>query len=112
MTTNIGRRTARERVSEGRRMSGTCNSEPRFGNWENRMNVQMIPITRIKPNAHNSRTHSGKQIRQIANSMVAFIKRHSVPGSGATVFEFAGLMHSLAANLSQTVPVKRGRAAV
>jgi hypothetical protein len=41
----------------------------------------------------------------------AFIKRHSVPGTGATFFEFVGLMHALAANLSQTFPVKRGRAA-
>jgi ParB-like chromosome segregation protein Spo0J len=36
------------------------------------MNVQAIPITQIKPNSRNSRTHSAKQTRQIANSMVAF----------------------------------------
>jgi hypothetical protein len=41
----------------------------------------------------------------------AFIKRHSVPGTGATFFEFVSLMHELAAHLSQTRPVKRGRAA-
>ena len=41
----------------------------------------------------------------------AFIKRHSVPGTGATFFEFVGLMHALAAHLSQTFPVKRGRGA-
>ena len=41
----------------------------------------------------------------------AFIKRHSVPGTGATFFEFVSLMHALAAHLSQTRPVKRGRAA-
>ena len=41
----------------------------------------------------------------------AFIKRHSVPGTGATFFEFVSLMHALAAHLSQTLPVKRGRAA-
>jgi hypothetical protein len=40
-----------------------------------------------------------------------FIKRHSVPGTGATFFEFASLMHVLAAHLSQTPPVKRGRGA-
>jgi hypothetical protein len=42
----------------------------------------------------------------------SFIKRHSVPGTGATFFEFVSLMHALAAHLSQTLPVKRGRGAV
>ena len=41
-----------------------------------------------------------------------FIKKHSVPGIGATFFEFVGLMHRLAANLSKTHPVKRGRSTV
>ena len=41
----------------------------------------------------------------------AFIKRHSVPGTGATFFEFVSPMHALAAHLSQTVAVKRGRGA-
>jgi hypothetical protein len=39
----------------------------------------------------------------------AFIKRHSAPGTGATFFEFVSLMHELAAHLSQTSPIKRGR---
>ena len=43
--------------------------------------------------------------------LTAFIKKHSVPGTGATSFEFAGLMHTLAANLVQTKPIKRGRGA-
>ena len=41
----------------------------------------------------------------------AFIRRHSVPGLGATFFEFVGLMHRLAANLAETRAVKRGRGA-
>jgi hypothetical protein len=41
----------------------------------------------------------------------AFMKRHSVPGMGATYFEFVGLMHRLAANLLQIRPAKRGRGA-
>jgi hypothetical protein len=45
------------------------------------------------------------------DQLQAFIQRHSVPGTGATFFEFASLMHELAAHLSQTFPVKRGRAA-
>jgi hypothetical protein len=45
------------------------------------------------------------------DQLQAFIKRHSVPGTGATFFEFASLMHALADHLSQTFPVKRGRTA-
>jgi len=36
------------------------------------MTVQEISISRIKPNPHNARTHSAKQIRQIADSITAF----------------------------------------
>jgi DNA modification methylase len=36
------------------------------------LRVQMLPISHIKLNPRNSRTHSAKQIRQIANSIVAF----------------------------------------
>jgi ParB-like chromosome segregation protein Spo0J len=36
------------------------------------MSIQEISIGRIKPNSRNARTHSAKQIRQIANSIVAF----------------------------------------
>jgi hypothetical protein len=39
----------------------------------------------------------------------AFLRDHSIPGSGATHFEFTRLMHSLADNLSRTRPIKRGR---
>ena len=36
------------------------------------MRVQQIAINQIKPSSRNARTHSAKQIRQIANSIVAF----------------------------------------
>src|SRR6266480_246564 len=36
------------------------------------MSVRWISIKRIKPNSRNARTHSARQVRQIANSMVAF----------------------------------------
>jgi len=39
----------------------------------------------------------------------AFLKKHSVPGMGATFFEYVRLMFELAVNLSQTRAVKRGR---
>jgi len=38
-----------------------------------------------------------------------FFKEHSAVGSGATFFQFTCLMHTLATNLVQTRPVKRGR---
>jgi hypothetical protein len=44
--------------------------------------------------------------------LAAFWNRYCVPGTGATFFEFAGLMHKLAANLQKTTPVKRGRGAI
>jgi hypothetical protein len=41
-----------------------------------------------------------------------FLRDHSIPGSGATHFEFARLIHTLADNLSQTRPIKRGRSTI
>ena len=38
----------------------------------------------------------------------SFIKRHSVPGTGATFFEFVSLMHALAAHLSQNSSSQAG----
>jgi len=69
MTADIGRRATpvRKRASEG---NSDC--APHFGIKEDSMSVQAIPISQVKPNSRNSRTHSAKQIRQIANSIVAF----------------------------------------
>src|SRR5258707_13367468 len=52
--------------------SGKCDCAPGLGIKENSKSVQSLSISRVKPNSHNSRTHSAKQIRQIANSIVAF----------------------------------------
>jgi hypothetical protein len=41
-----------------------------------------------------------------------FTKEYSAPGSGMTYFEFTRLMHTLATNLSQTRPIKRGRSTI
>jgi ParB-like nuclease domain len=43
-----------------------------LGNEALRERVRMVPIDRITPNPHNSRTHPPKQIRQIADSIHAF----------------------------------------
>jgi hypothetical protein len=40
-----------------------------------------------------------------------FLKKHSVPGTGMTIFEFVRPMHALAEHLRQTRPIKRGRGA-
>jgi ParB-like chromosome segregation protein Spo0J len=34
--------------------------------------LQMMPLDQIKPNPRNVGTHSAKQVRQIANSIVGF----------------------------------------
>jgi hypothetical protein len=39
---------------------------------EDGMSFQEISIGQIKPNPRNARTHSAKQVRQIANSIIAF----------------------------------------
>ncbi len=41
-----------------------------------------------------------------------FLRNHTVPGCGATHFEFVSLMRTLADYLSQTRPVKRGRSTI
>jgi hypothetical protein len=46
------------------------------------------------------------------NELAAFIKKHSVPGLGATIFEFVSLMHKLADTLLRTRAVKRGRSTI
>lgn len=43
------------------------------------------------------------------DDLSAFIKTRSVPGLGATFFEFTSIMHRLAGNLRKTRPVQRGR---
>jgi hypothetical protein len=41
----------------------------------------------------------------------AFSKKHSEPGTGITVFELVGLIHTMGGNLRQVRPAKRGRGA-
>jgi hypothetical protein len=40
-----------------------------------------------------------------------FLRKHSVPGTGMTIFEFVRPMHVLAGHLRETRPIKRGRGA-
>ncbi len=68
MTINTHVRRER-RVSKGQRMRGGCAPRPELST---NVRVQALSINQIKLNRRNSRTHSAKQIRQLANSIVAF----------------------------------------
>jgi hypothetical protein len=77
-------------------------------------NTDPVFLVFVKLTASTVADHSGGTAIAVCrghDELIAFIKRHSVPGSGATYFEFVRLMHALAANLLQTRPVKRGRGA-
>jgi len=39
---------------------------------EYNLKIEVMPITALKPYAHNPRTHSAKQLRQIADSIRQF----------------------------------------
>ena len=57
-------------ASKTPRMPGSCTPRPEL--TEADLRVQALPISQIKFNPRNCKTHPGKQIRQIANSIVAF----------------------------------------
>jgi hypothetical protein len=61
-------RADRRLASEGKRKPGVSAPGPELTN----VRVQALSISRIKLNPRNPRTHSGKQIRQIADSIGAF----------------------------------------
>ena len=52
------------------RMPAGCAPRPELR--ATNLRVQALPISQIKLNPRNCKTHPGKQIRQIANSIVAF----------------------------------------
>jgi hypothetical protein len=60
----------RQQASKGSHISGDCTPGCELKVTDVR--VQALPISQIKLDGHNSRTHSAKQIRQIANSIIAF----------------------------------------
>jgi DNA modification methylase len=72
MRINVRRRPDRRRGSKGRGMPGNAGCTTRRELEGTTVRVQALSIDQIKLNRRNSRTHSGKQIRQIANSIVAF----------------------------------------
>src|SRR6266478_5815718 len=65
-------RPDRGQASKGQRRPGNAGCTPRRELKAVNVRVQTLSISQIKPNRRNSRTHSAKQIRQLANSIVAF----------------------------------------
>ena len=59
-----------------------------------------------------NRIHEVMAVCRGHDEMVAFLKKYSGPGFGSTTFELVNLMHRLAANLSKTRPIKRGRSTI
>ncbi len=72
-------------------------------------NIAPVFLAFVKLNAGQGRVRAIISVCRGHDELVRFLKEHSVPGSGATHFEFVRLMYTLAANLSQTRPIKRGR---
>jgi hypothetical protein len=67
----------REGLARKRYRKGTLSRPPSaaaapIGANRERPSTESVPVRLIKPNPDNLRTHSAKQIRQIANSIVTF----------------------------------------
>ena len=65
-------RPASRQAPQGQRMRGNSGCTSRSEFKATNVRVQALSTSQIKLNRRNSRTHSAKQIRQIANSIVAF----------------------------------------
>jgi hypothetical protein len=75
-------------------------------------NTTPVFLTFVKLDIGKERVHAFVSVCRGLDELGKFLKEHSAPGSGATHFEFARLMHTLASNLLQTRPIKRGRSTV
>jgi hypothetical protein len=72
-------------------------------------NTAAVFLAFVKLDIGKGRVHAYIAVCRGLDGLGKFLKEHSIPGSGATYFEFTRLMHSLADNLSRTQPIKRGR---
>jgi hypothetical protein len=72
-------------------------------------NTAPVFLAFVKLDIGKGRVHAYIAVCRGLDGLGKFLKEHSIPGSGATYFEFTRLMHSLADNLSRTQPIKRGR---
>jgi len=72
-------------------------------------NTAPVYLAFVKLDAGKGRVRTFVAVCRGYGELIKFLKEHSLPGSGATHFELACLMHRLADNLAQTRPTKRGR---
>ena len=75
-------------------------------------NIAPVFLAFVKLDIRKGRVRAFISVCRGFDELGKFFKKYSAPGSGATHFEFARLMHTLAANLLQTRPIKRGRSTV
>jgi hypothetical protein len=75
-------------------------------------NIAPVYLAFVKMEAGKGTVRATVSVCRGWDELVKFIKQYSVPGSGATHFEFVRLMHQLATHLSETRPVKRGRSTI
>jgi hypothetical protein len=75
-------------------------------------NTAPVFLAFVKLDIGKGRVHAFITVCRGLDGLAKFLKEHSVPGSGATFFEFARLMLTVANILSQTRPIKRGRSTI
>lgn len=75
-------------------------------------NTAPVFLTFVKIDIGKGRLHATISVCRGLRELAKFVKKHSLPGSGATHFELVRLMHTLADNLSKTRPIKRGRSTI
>jgi hypothetical protein len=75
-------------------------------------NAAPVFLAFVKLDVRKGRVHAFISVCRGFDELGKFLKEHSVPGSGATYFEFARSMHTLATNLTRTRPLKRGRSTI
>jgi hypothetical protein len=75
-------------------------------------NTAPVFLAFVKLDARRGRVHAFISVCRGLHALSSFFNEHSVPGSGATRFEFVRLICDLATNLSQTSPISRGRSTV
>jgi hypothetical protein len=71
--------------------------------------LAFVRLTDSAVGDQNSRTDVG--VCRGQQELIDFVKKHSEPGLGVTLFELVGRIHGMAMNLLQIPPTKRGRGA-
>jgi hypothetical protein len=72
-------------------------------------NIAPVYLAFVKIDAGKGTVRATVSVCRGWDALVKFVKKHSLPGSGTSLFEFVRLMHALASHLSETRPLKRGR---